>query len=342
MRKNKTDRFLKGIALLAMGYWIILVNGTVVHSLDLPALIDSSDLIVTGRVTYVSEEGSASVNISGASIPGRRVQAILAADEVLKGTIATQNLPLEFVVPAARSGVQAIPRGQYGIFFLLRGAPGSAYTVADPVYPFLPAVSGGRITTGPFIDRVTAKLGEVLGDQRSTEGDISTALGTLARIPGKTVNDTLRVALETSTGDSRLLIASKLVVRNDIAGLEVVENALLDPAERSNYLFSTLAASLAGLKDPRSIPALKRLIETNDPRIIKSAAIALRQSGTAAALDPLSALLDNEDEQVKYYAVVGLGEITEQSEHTPAFNEFHEHEAKYLSYWREWAIEHLH
>ncbi len=54
-------------------------------------------------------------------------------------------------------------------------------------------------------------------------------------------------------------------------------------------------------------------------------------------MEPLSRLLNNSDEQVRYYAVVGLGEITKQDEWTPAFPEFREHEAKYLSYWRDWA-----
>ena len=136
-------------------------------------------------------------------------------------------------------------------------------------------------------------------------------------------------------------VASKLIARNDLDGLDLVEKSLLYPAGRSTYLLETLAGSLGGLKDPRAIPALKRLLETNDQRIVKGAAIALRQSGSADALDPLSHLLNNGDEQVRYYAVVGLGEITRQDEWTPTFPEFRQHEDKYLSYWRGWTESNL-
>jgi len=146
----------------------------------------------------------------------------------------------------------------------------------------------------------------------------------------------LRHALQVSSGDLRLRVASKLVARNDITGLEIVEKALRHPSERG-YLHQELAGSLGGLKDPRSIPTLKVLIETNDPQTIKGAAIALRQSGSSEAIEPLSRLLKDEDEQVRYYAVVGLGEITGQDEWTPAFDEFQGHEGRYLSYWLAWT-----
>jgi HEAT repeat protein len=106
-------------------------------------------------------------------------------------------------------------------------------------------------------------------------------------------------------------------------------------------MISNLAGSLGGLKDWRAVPALKRLLDTNDQRIIKGVVIALRQSGSADALEPLARLLTNSDEQVRYYAVVGMGEITRQDEWTPAFDEFQKNEAKYLSYWRDWATSNL-
>jgi HEAT repeat protein len=106
-------------------------------------------------------------------------------------------------------------------------------------------------------------------------------------------------------------------------------------------MISNLAGSLGGLKDPKSIPTLKRLLGTNNPQITKGVAIALRKSGSADALEPLSHLLNDGDEQVRYYAVVGLGEITNQDEWTPAFDEFRNHEAKYLTYWRDWAASNL-
>ena len=43
------------------------------------------------------------------------------------------------------------------------------------------------------------------------------------------------------------------------------------------------------------------------------------------------------DREVRYYAVVGLGEITGQNEWTPATDYFAQNEEKFLTHWREWA-----
>lgn len=242
-------------------------------------------------------------------------------------------------MPDAPARIQGIPLGQYGIFFLQRGK--SAFRVSEPLYAFLPAKPGGKPLSGPPLEQVAAKLGEALTDARSTQFDISSALDALRLIQGKFATEILHQALHDSSGQLRLRIALTLVSRGDITALDLVEAALLRPGELPANLQSDLAGSLAGLKDPRSIPALKRLLKTNDPQITWGAAIALRQSGSADALEPLSRLLNDGDEEVRYYAVVGMGEITRQDEWTPAFGEFREHEAHYLSYWRDWAASNL-
>ena len=329
--------------LLSSAFLVMLIltnnlNGTPVHALNVAALVESSDLIVSGRVTSITEQGRVTINLPSGSTPGKKLLASITADETLKGII-TPNLTAQFVLPDVPSGIRGIPNAQYGIFFLKRETSG--YGMSDPFYPFLPAMPDGRPSSGPPLDRVVAKLGELLTYKLSTESDLSSALNALATMPGKSATETLRHALETSSGDLRLRVGSKLVARNDISGLEVVEKALLHPAESHGYLRQELAGSLGGLKDPRSIPALKLLIETNDPHIVKGAAIALRQSGVSGAIEPLSRLLKNNDEQVRYYAVVGLGEITGQDEWTPDFEEFHGREGRYLSYWLSWAASSL-
>lgn len=267
---------------------------------------------------------------------GKAFLATLDTDQVLKGNPGSQRVHFQFSMPDAPSGYRPILQGQYGIFFLKRLA-NSELKECDPFYPFLPAVPGGPVSSGSPLDQVAAKLGEVLIHRGSTESEISSALSALVTIPARSATEMLQHAMETSSGDFQLRIALKLVARNDISGLDVVERALLYPAALPNNFLLSLAGSLAGLKDPRAIPMLERLLGTNDPHIIKGVAIALRQSKSADALEPLSRLLNGSDEQVRYYAVVGLGEITGQDEWTPAFDEFRTHEAKYLSHWREWA-----
>ena len=116
---------------------------------------------------------------------------------------------------------------------------------------------------------------------------------------------------------------------------------MLHPTGLSENMISNLAGSLAGLKDPTSIPTLRQLLALQDQRVRRAVAVALRQTRSPDALKPLSQLLTNDDITVRYYATVGMGEITAQDQWTPAFDEFRDHESKYLSYWREWAESNL-
>lgn len=335
MPNKKPISILKGIVAFVSICCLTPGRATIIHAIDVAALVESSDLIISGRVTSTSQQGPTHITLPGGSIPGESFLAIISVDETLKGELENANVPVEFAVPDAPAGIRGIPNGQYGIFFLQKRTSG--YGVSDPLYPFLPALPGGRPSLGLPLDRVIKKLGEVVGESASTPTEISSALEALARIQGKVSTETLRRALESSTGTVKLQVASKLVARNDLNGLEPVETALLRPGPEHEQLFPVLAGSLSGLKDPKSIPALKRLLRANNPMITKSVVIALRQSGAKEAIGPLSHLLENSDEQVRYYAVVGLGEITGQDEWTPTFAEFRRNETKYLSYWRDWA-----
>jgi len=325
------------MVLLALSVYVTSsTSATVVHPINVPALVEASDLVVVGRVTSVQEQGSLTIDTPAGPALARGFLAGLQTDQVLKGNIESQNVYFEFLIPDVPSGYGTATQGQYGIF-LLQKASNSRFKPSDPLYPLLPAVPGGLLSSGSPIDQVARKLGEVLAYNGSREFDISSALNALVSIPADSATQALRSALKTSSGDLQLDIASKLVARNDISGLDVVAKALLHQANSHGYLHMKLAGSLAGLKDPRSIPTLKRLLQTNDPEITRSVAIALRQTRSQEALGPLSELLGNGEQQVRYYAVVGMGEITQQDEWSPAFDEFQSHESKYLTYWRDWA-----
>jgi hypothetical protein len=314
--------------------FVLSAAGTLRHVIDVRALVDSSDLIACGQIISASDRGVPAMGNNGAPSPGNVGTAILLVDEILKGGLETATVQFEFIVPGAPSGIQGISPGQYGVFFLQKAS--SAYQVVDPAYAFLPALPHLPSSQGDPIDRVVAKLTDVVTRGRP-DRERSAALDALATIEGQSSTNALRSALHITSGDVQLRVGAKLVARNDITGLAVVADALLSPSSVPQYLFPTLAGSLAGLKDSRAIPTLKRLLATKNPSVIKTAAMALRQTKSPDALASLSGLLNDGDEQVRYCAVVGLGEITGQNEWTPSFPEFHDQEAKYLSYWRTWA-----
>jgi HEAT repeat protein len=132
-------------------------------------------------------------------------------------------------------------------------------------------------------------------------------------------------------------IGSKLLARDDLSGITLVENALLHPSPLESQLLPVLSGSIAGLKNPESVPTLARLVAAHNPDITKNAAIALRRSGSTDAIEPLTQLLTNEDPLIVYYAVAGLGDITKQDDWTPSYEEFMQNRKKYVTYWGNWV-----
>jgi hypothetical protein len=314
-------------------------KSTVTRSLDVASLASQADIVVIGQILSVTDRGPIILDVGGGPLPATAFEAVLHVDQLLKGSPHAQNLFVDFALPQMPIGIQGVVSGQYGLFFLAAFQNQLRFT--DPMHPFLPAVRNAKLPPGEVLDQVTVALGQVLTAPQVPDADLFWALDALGRLKTNLARDTLRQALKSSSGDVHLDIARALVARNDVAGLESVEAALLHPTGLSDNMISNLAGSLGGLKDPKSIPALKRLIGTNNSYVVKGAAIALRQSGSPDALEPLSRLLTNSDEQVRYYAVVGMGEITKQDEWTPTFPEFRVHAAKYISYWRDWAESHV-
>lgn len=230
---------------------VLPTHGALGHAIDVAHLVEVSDIVLVGQATSVNDEGLATIEMPSGSIPGKRLLAAVSPDEFLKGSAeASPLLLVEFLMPEAPSAMRGIPAGQYGIFFLQKGT--SHYKISDPLYPFLPVVRNGRISTEPPLDRVIAKLGETLTYERSTEVEITSALDALATIQRDSATQTLRHALETIRGELQLRIAWQLVAHNDVSGLDLIENALMHPAGRSNDLLLNLAGSLGGLKDPRA------------------------------------------------------------------------------------------
>jgi HEAT repeat protein len=327
------------IFLLAVLLASMSIKSTVIRTLDVASLISQADIIVIGQIISVTDRGPTTLDLGGGSIPATDFEAVLQVDQLLKGSPHAQNLFVDFLVPQMPIGIQSVVSGQYGLFFL--AALQNQLRFTDPMHPSLPAVRNMKLPPGAVLDQVTVALGQVLVAPQVPDADLFWALDALGRLKTDLARDTLRQALKSSSGNIHLDVARTLVARNDVAGLEPVEAALLHPTGLSSNMISNLAGSLGGLRDPQAIPSLSKLIASSNAETRLGAAIALRQSQSAAALIPLSRLLEDTDTRTRYYAVVGMGEITRQDEWTPAFDEFHKYEAKYLSYWRDWAASNL-
>ncbi len=326
-------------AILAVIFAITLLNPTVIHTLDLASLTSQADVIVTGQITSVTDHGPTTLDLGGGAIQATQFAALIQTDQVLKGDPQTQTLLVEFAIPEVPIGIQGVVSGQYGLFFL--AAIQDHVRFADPMHPALPVVRSAKLPPGAVLDQVSIALGQVLAAPQASDSDRSRALDALGGLNTDTARNTLRKAVNSSSGAIQLDVVRTLVAHNDVIGLEPVAAALLHPTGLSDSMIANLAGSLGGLEDPRAIPSLSKLILSDNTQTRLGAAIALRQSHSTAALVPLSHGLTDSDDHIRYYAVVGLGEITGQDEWTPAFDEFRKHEPKYLAYWLDWAASNL-
>ncbi len=316
------------------------MNATPMRSADVAGLTAGADLIVVGQVAKVVQQEKTAVDLPGGSEPATRFRASLRSDRVLKGDFVAQDVSFYFLLPDAPIGFHGVVVGQYGMFFL-KASQGRLEFV-DPAHPALPAMPNAQLPSAPPLDQVTAMLAQVLVAPQTSATDRFRVLEALSHLQTDLARAVLRQALRNTSGELRLDIARALVAHNDITGLEPVATALLHPTGLSNDLLLNLAGSLGGMKDPKAVPTLAKLVEANNPDINRFAAAALRQTGSSAALEPLSHLLSDPDLKTRYYAVIGFGEITHQDDWAPAFDEFQRHEEHYLSYWRVWAQTNLH
>ena len=325
-----------GLTIVVTGFLILTsANSTLVPPLDVPLLVSEADTIALGQITSVTARGATTLDLGRGTIPANSFVAELRVDRFLKGAAPSPTLLVHFAVPESPVGIQRVVVGQYGLFFLSAGQADFRFT--NPFHPTLPSMRGEKVPSGGILDQITEILGQVLESPLASDSDRSRTLAAFGSLRTPVAKDTLHHALNNTSGDAKLDIARALVARNDIAGLAPVEHALLHSTGLPENMISNLAGSLAGLKDPTSIPTLRQLLTLQDQRVTRAVAVALRQTRSPGALKPLSTLLTNDDLTARYYAVVGMGEITAQDPWTPAFDEFRDHESKYLSYWREWA-----
>lgn len=332
-------------AVLAIGCLVVAVfpqtDASPTHPLNVEALTSASSLIVVGQVIDVKEGAHGSFTSLGPTIGGNQMMATLQIDRVLKGICSAKDLDIEFFRPDAPVGLAVPSIGEYAMFFLTETADADKPRFTDPLYGWLPASHGVKIPAGDALTRVVLTLAEEASASSAPDPRSARALDVLASVSTDLATQALEDTMNKSVGDLRLLVAAKLLSRNDLVALPVVTNALIHPGGISQNLHDALAGALAGIRDAKAIPSLVAILQTGNPDVRRWCAVALRQTGSPSALEPLAELLNDPDDTTRYYAVVAMGEITHQDEWTPSISAFRANEAHYLVHWRGWASTNL-
>jgi hypothetical protein len=294
-------------------------------------------VIVVGEVASVQRTGQGTVTIGEQAIRASELKAELSLNRVIKGPYGSRRIEFTFYLPDEPVAFQSIGRGDAGIFFL-REISGRYY-INDPHYPrIVGAKQCASSETLPILDIVTAELKCALTD---TSAPVATQLGAIEGLDSIRISlatDALKLAAASPSTPVRLRAVAALLRRNEVSQLGSVQDLLLQPvADPVRGAVDWLASGMWQVRNPEAIPILERLLRAPDFKVRRGAAQALRNTGSSRAIAGLAEALNDSERDVRYIAVIGLGEITRQNEWSPSIDNFYKHEAYFLSYWRNWV-----
>jgi HEAT repeat protein len=132
-----------------------------------------------------------------------------------------------------------------------------------------------------------------------SQNERSAAIAALDTVKIVAATAALRDAAKNNDATLRIHAAGALLRRNDISVMSTVENMLLRPAESEKPMLGSVAFNLEGVKDPKAIPSLSRLLDAGDIQTRRGAVAALRNTGTPSAIEPLSKGLEDNDIEVR-------------------------------------------
>jgi len=321
-------------------------GATVLPDPDVPAMTAAADLIAVGRAQGAAvHRGTANTE-----------SFVVAVDRVLKGSLASAQVPVRLVLAAA--GSSTVENGAYGIFFLRRTAQGP-YFAADPYHPALaaapkhrPGVPTAADPLAAVADELTAVLAAVPAtltaspdpaDAQWIQFDAAAELQTIpyaaAAAALRGVAAAKRLPAQLWAISCILNMAGKEELKSAAAAyLAAVQSALLDPGADAEFAAAAIARSMPGrVSSPQAVPTIATLLGSKQVTVRRAAANTLADIADAGVVRPLAKVaLNDDDEDVRYYAVRGLAAATHAAA-VPAIAGFRQTESESLQFWRNWA-----
>jgi len=315
----------------------LIASASPIPVMNIAQLVERADLVVIGEVVLVVEKSAQDIEINGKTTKVHTMVGEIHVDRILKGFMNTPSLTVEFQLPDEPVGYRGLAHGSYRMVFVTKTPSG--YVFVSPYYPSTTAIPGVPLREGSPPENVSYELGAVLRSANATADQKQEALYALQALRVSAATAILEHGLEDKSLVLRLIAAAALLERNDLAGLQTAEAALTNrPSGVPNHLFHNIDYAIAeGVRDERAVSLLDRLLRLPDEETRRAAASALRHIGSQSAAPSLVRALNDQDFEIRYYAVVGLAEITGQLDWHPNEEIFHTEESKYLQHWREWG-----
>lgn len=306
----------------------------------LEQMVESTDLIVVGRITGVRSGGIATVLDGTDHVPARRFFANLRVYRVLKGTLSEGPATLRYDLPDQFIG-WATPTPDAGqVFFLKR--EGSVYIVANPFFPSLSARRDGAVTGATALDRVIHECAEIVRDPASPPVTRKAMLSRLAGAKTTEAAEALQSAARESNMEIHLHAIGLLAYRGDGDAWNEALRALSHPPEGVAPDTVRNLARIVGNTAPSrgGVDELAALAQSAVPRARRNLLSALVETRASAAIPVLTKALDDPDPDVRYTAVAGLAAVTGQWALRPSPEDFHRDEATHLARWKQWSATH--
>ena len=234
-------------------------------------------------------------------------------------------------------GYRPVPENSYRLVFLKKS--GASLTLTSPYYGSFPAAPGARCDTAPIEHDVLCELADAIRSSSVTVAEKQQLLFDLQQGSSPILLSALASALKTDDKTLQLSAAAALLQRDDLSGMETAANILIhgDPSVPA-YLVRNLSSAIGrGVRDQRAVPSLTAILrESKDVFARRAAACALRNTSSPTAILPLKDALNDSDSQVRYYAVIGLAEITGSPAWRPLPEDFSKRESYYVQHWRDY------
>jgi hypothetical protein len=316
--------------------------GTGLPSLSISELVSQSDVVVVADVSGTKPIGLASVSVRGVTLLAQRYRVQAVALYRLMGSCPEQ-FSIELLLPNTSTGYRSVKLGTRMLFLKRLG---TTYIPANPYYPDFPALPSEPIEFhgNDARELVFAELSAVIASADASSDDKWEVLTQSFAIPDGDklfVNDLLVGLRSTGDLDLRRRIQAELIGRNDISEFGDVRDALLADTISATQKPVLLYEIGQRLKNEKAVPGLAQLLQSRDPQVRVASAQALWHIASASSVRILTEALNDQNPDVRYYAIRGLADITGELQWGPSPGEYEEHETKYLSYWRDWAASNL-
>ena len=306
-------------------------------------LVHNSDAILVGEVSPAEVVGAGPGFLFKEQRPisATKYRAQLAVKKVLKGAAPSQVMIHYSLSPQ----VVAFRPPSTGMRMVFLRKSGDSFVLTDPYYPDLPAVLPGCTENA----RVPGENGRVrceIAAVIEASNAISQKHELLAidyYLPqGEYLLVALRNGLKNNTDPHlRRILQAELIYQGDTREVQDVTRVLmgadLSLSERQRFLY----VIANWLKDSAAASSIRPLLNSADDETRIAAAQALWHMADPGSVVHLAGALDDRNRDVRYYAVRGLAEATQQREYGPSIPEWEENEEKYLAHWRKWRDQHI-